>query len=449
MRLIGRYEVLGLLGRGGMGAVYKVRAPVTGRVAALKILAPDETVLALWGRERLEARFMAEAALLGSLRHRNLVDVRDVDRHGDRPFFVMDYHCDSLGQVIGETYRVEAPTRRLSVGRAGDYAGQLLSGLARLRQAGIVHRDIKPFNLLITDEDTLKITDFGLSRVRGERFDGPKGLAVGSPYYAAPEQEADPDRADARSDLFAAGVTLFRMLTGRLPQETNRPPSALNPDLDPDWDAFLAKAASRRPEDRFQEAGEMLARLEALLSAFATRLAGTCALAGEEAPARTAPATIPGPRRAAPLKVPAARAREVFGLDGLWRPVRYACAELMPRDDGTVFDSCSGLLWTTRTAPYPLTFEEAGEHALALGRAGFAGRRGWRLPTVDELAGILRPTPLGTGHCLDPVFVQPVRRVWSADRASFMAAWMADVEFGYVTRGDFTCRIGARAVCGP
>ncbi|MEA4855813.1 serine/threonine-protein kinase, partial [Solidesulfovibrio sp.] len=217
MRTIGKYTLLGVLGRGGMGAVFRVRIPVVGRIVALKLLRPNEMTLGLWGRERVERAFREEAARLGGLRHQNLVEVFDYGQADGRPYFVMDYYGESLGSILGETYRVEEPSRRLPVSRAVGYADQLLSGLARLHHAGIVHRDVKPFNLLVTDRDVLKITDLGLSKARGERFDGPANLKVGSPYYAAPEQEDDPDAADARADLFAAGVTFFRMLTGRLP----------------------------------------------------------------------------------------------------------------------------------------------------------------------------------------------------------------------------------------
>ena len=113
MRRIGRYEVLGLLGRGGMGAVYKVAAPVTGRILALKLLAPAEMVAAMVGPEECERRFLREARAMGGLRHPNLAAALDFDRDAaGRPFYTMEYCCASVGSLIGETYRVEAPSRR-------------------------------------------------------------------------------------------------------------------------------------------------------------------------------------------------------------------------------------------------------------------------------------------------------------------------------------------------
>src|SRR5690606_24166305 len=106
--------------------------------------------------------------------------------------------------------------------------------------------DIKPFNLLLTPQDSIKICDFGLSRLRGESFRGPSNLNVGSPYYAAPEQEKDPDTAGPMADLYPLGIMLYRMLTGRLPEHPPHdprycPPSRINPDLDAVWDTFIAR----------------------------------------------------------------------------------------------------------------------------------------------------------------------------------------------------------------
>ncbi|HML60500.1 MAG TPA: serine/threonine protein kinase, partial [Solidesulfovibrio sp.] len=118
MRTIGKYPLLGVLGRGGMGAVFKARVPVVGRIVALKLLRPSELTLGLWGRERVVRAFREEAARLGGLRHENVVGVFDYGEIGDWPYFVMDFYGESLGSIIGETYRVEAPSRRLPVPRA-------------------------------------------------------------------------------------------------------------------------------------------------------------------------------------------------------------------------------------------------------------------------------------------------------------------------------------------
>lgn len=445
MRTIGRYPILGVLGRGGMGAVFKAWVPVVGRVVALKLLRPNELTLGLWGRERVERAFRAEAALLGSLRHPNVVDVFDYGEAGGWPYFVMEFYGESLGSVIGETYRVEEESRRLPVPRAVGYAAQLLDGLARLHYAGIVHRDIKPFNLLVTDADQLKITDMGLSKVRGETFRGPANVKVGSPYYAAPEQEDDPEAADARADVYAAGVTLFRMLTGRLPEPGRERPGDLVPDLGDAFDGLCARALAVNPARRFPSALAMAAALAASHAAWKERMEGVCAGAGAGLLApRTAP-DAPKPR-SEPAMVSARQAREAFGLDGLWRPAAYWPGRLEEAGQDTVRDPDAGLVWMREAAPYPVSFEGAGEYVAGLNAARCGGYADWRLPTVAELTTLLTPEPVGAGYCQPAAFRQPVRRVWSADRANFASAWAADVELGYVTKADFCCPVAARAV---
>ncbi|MBU1567692.1 MAG: protein kinase, partial [Proteobacteria bacterium] len=151
MKTIGRYEVVGRLGRGGMSMVYKAWAPVTGRLVALKILQPRNEIFAeLVGLERLKELFVAEAKIMGGLSHDHVAKVLDCDEHEGQPFIVLEYFAHSLGAFIGESYRVEAPSRIISVAKAQVYLVQALKGLERLHFAGIIHRDIKPYNLMLT-----------------------------------------------------------------------------------------------------------------------------------------------------------------------------------------------------------------------------------------------------------------------------------------------------------
>lgn len=464
MRFIGKYRILGLLGRGGMGVVYKALAPVTGRVVAVKVLRPAEMLEALWGRDALRERFQAEAAVLGSVSHPNLLDVWDFGQDGGEPFFVMDYHCDDLGRLLGESYRVEEPCRRLTARRAFRLGDQLLAGLSRLHFAGVVHRDIKPYNLLLTGDDVVKITDFGLSKARGERFDVPAGLNVGSPYYCAPEQEADPERADAVSDLYAAGVTLFRMFTGHLPvneEGRRQAPSSLDAEFGEPFDAFFSTAVNPDPARRFPDAVAMRAALAGLSREYEAGLARTCALI-EDGPGPASGASASdalalaaeacrNPRRV-PEKIPLKAARARFGLDGLWRP-EAALGEACPgrfadAGRGTVRDAATGLVWQRGGTLFPVPFAQAGDFVRGLCRTGFGGRDDWRLPTMAELLTLIQPVRKGADHCADPVFDPALRRVWSADRRTFTSAWMADLEMGFVTSGDFTCPCGVRAVAG-
>lgn len=526
MKTIGKYQVLGLLGRGGMGAVYKVRVPVTNRIMALKLLKPNPLLVELLGRGAIERQFLAEAAALGGLSHPHIAEVWDFGRAGGRPFFLMEYFCRDLAQVIGEADRVEAPTRRLPLPRAAAYAVQILSGLARLHHAGIVHRDVKPGNLLLTGEDQVKITDFGLSMVGGRALARSPSLKVGSPYYAAPEQEEDPDRVGPRADLYAVGVTLYRMLVGRLPEGPLTGaalPSALSRDLDRQWDDFFRRALAPDPARRPESAGAMARELTALLAAWRGRLDRACRLeeAGEgrapwegpgqgpgegpgqgpgEEPGQTpgeergqapwesprqgpghgpedgpedgpwdgpgkapwqgpgrgpsnAPpspppcpaAAPPRPPRAAPLKVGVRRAREVFGLDALWRPVCYPAPLLEPRGE-TVRDGATGLVWQCGGSEYALDWAEAQAYVAGLNAQAFAGAAAWRLPTAAELLTVLAPPAQFMGHCLDPLFDPEKRLLWSADRRTFTKAWFADAEVGALAAADMTCRRHVRAV---
>ncbi len=229
VKSIGKYIVRGLLGRGGMARVYKVEIPIIRKIAALKRLAPNPLLETMMGREKLHQLFVSEAITMANLRHRHIVEIRDFEDSRPAPFYIMDYFAHNLGERIGESYQTDLPSRVISPDKAIDYTRQILSGLARLHAAGIIHRDIKPFNLLITDDDTVKICDFGLSKLRGEIFSGPGNVNVGSPWYAAPEQEVDPNQVGPAADIYPVGVMLYRMLTGHLPQAPPQPVCQFNP----------------------------------------------------------------------------------------------------------------------------------------------------------------------------------------------------------------------------
>ena len=289
MRMIGRYRVCGRLGKGGMGSVYKAKLPGLDRIVALKLLDPAEILVDLLGMEELKRQFRHEAEIMAGLRHPHIAQIWDLDVTAQAmPYFVMEYSCNNLGALMGESYRVEQPTRRLALDKAVHYAVQALEGLARMHHEGVVHRDFKPYNLLLTDEDSIKIIDFGLSKLRGEEeFNAPRGIKVGSPYYAAPEQELDPAGADGRADLYAVGVTLFRMLTGLLPYdeesgEAMRNARAFNAELDEAWDVFFAKALARDPGERHPSAAVMRGELLGLLDQWRKRRDRICNLPDAE-----------------------------------------------------------------------------------------------------------------------------------------------------------------------
>lgn len=265
MRKIGRYLIRERLGRGGMGAVYKALAPITNRVVALKILLPrDDLFVDLVGEDKLREIFIEEARIMGRIDHEHIAKIVDCDGSAEVPFIVLEYFARSLGSLVKDSTRIKI-SRAISIDMAYHYIHQTLRGLERLHFAGIIHRDIKPHNLMITSDNQIKIIDFGLCKERGEDKMVIPGMQVGSPYYTAPEQERNPQNADERSDLFSVGVIAYRLLTGRLVNHRDQSvpsPSTFNTSLNGDWDELLLKSIKVKTEHRFQSAYEMRLHLD-------------------------------------------------------------------------------------------------------------------------------------------------------------------------------------------
>lgn len=451
MKKIGRYIVRGMLGCGGMGKVYKVELPAIGKIAALKHFDPDPLVVRLMGLEPLRALFASEAVTIARLQHPNIVAIHDFDHEQGNPFFVMDFFANNLGTMMGESYRVESPSRILNPDKAMDYIRQTLEGLACLHDAGITHRDIKPYNLLVTAHDVVKICDFGLSKLRGETFSGPENLNVGSPYYAAPEQAIDPDCCDARADIYPVGVMLYRMLTGRLPAVEGRktvyqPCGLWNPVLDDKWDAVIGRAIEPRPEARFAGADEMLSALHELKTHWKDHKHKSCRLA-PDTPSESPPDRKPPRIRHSPLKLRPSEAARKFKVDHLWRPKTYTQNSFEIRNDGTIADHATGLVWQQAGSRYPGTRQHAVTYVEDLNQRCFAGRSDWRLPTISELITLLRPKHNAIDLCIAPLFDHRQRWIWSIDRRSFVAAYYVDMELGFVGWQDCSAPYYTRAVC--
>lgn len=445
MNRIGRYRVCGLFGKGGMGRIYKVRMPVTQRVAALKWLHPDPLLEQLIGRDNLSNQFLSEAKTMGRLRHPNIVAVWDVDTYRDRPFYVMDSLPNNLGVLIGEPSKVERPSRPLPADRAVRYLWQVLDALARLHHERIIHRDVKPYNVLITDTDQVKLCDFGLSKLRGERFTGPANINVGSPWYAAPEQETDPDDVDGRADLYAAGVMFYRLLTGFLPAKKRIRLDQYRSDLEASWEDFFDRALADERKDRFADAGKMNRAAQSLLQRWQRKRDFTCKMtdAGVDVPSPTFMAAFPARR---PRKVPRAQARSLFDLNRLWQPKQYVNNDYHLADDHCIVDRATGLCWQRSGAPFPVTWRQAHAYIDELNRIRFADRDDWRMPTIDELVTLLTPLPIDDQLCIEPVFEPVFHSLWSADRKSFVAAYYASMDLGFVSWQDFSAHLGVRAV---
>ena len=444
MNHAGRYEICGRLGRGGMAVVYKAMAPVTGRVVALKLLKPRDDIFEdLVGAERLRELFLEEARIMGSITHDHVAKVIDCDTHEGAPFIVLEYYSHSLGDFIGEAYRVEEESRIVSVPRTYLYMQQALKGLERLHFAGIVHRDIKPYNMMITSDDRLKIIDFGLSRVRGEESLAIPGMQVGSPYYAAPEQERAPETADGRADLFSIGVMMYRMLTGRLVEPKKgavRPPSSLNGEIGREWDELVLRALELRPADRFDSALAMRLALEELYANWRTFHQNGCPLyvssgQGTESPLRV---------RSRPARLLYREIREKLGLDDLFRPHVYHDHRLVVKNALLLHDPRTGLHWQRCGSGFTLTRGQAAEYIEYLNRERFEGRCDWRLPTTEEILTVLRRPTAHRDFCLPAGFAPSLHWLWSADTSTRKQAWMADIVESHITRQDLD---GTASVC--
>jgi serine/threonine-protein kinase len=447
MKRIGKYIVRGLLGRGGMSRVYQVEIPRIGKIVALKHLDPHPLLTRLLGADRIREAFTSEAVKLGGLNHPNIVAIRDFGEADGALFYTMDYYFSNLGQLIGEARRTEEPSRTIRLDRAIDVAQQTLTGLACLHHHGLIHLDIKPYNLLLDEQDIVKIADFGLSKLRGEVTDTPPQLKMGSAGYAAPEQEQVADSADARADLYATGVTLYRMLTGMLPADPPQPPAEFNPDLDDAWNQFLLRAMAGAPSRRFGSALEMLDALNALEREWRARQERICRLPADDsfpAEERSAPTKA---LRSLPIKIDPSRAKAQFKVDDRWRPAGYTVNRLSAPMDGILHDAATGLIWQQSGSPYSLTWPAAQAYVEELNRERVGARDRWRLPTIPELMSLLRPTPHGVDFCVPPAFDRNQKSLWSSDRRSFTAAWFVDSEMGFVGWRDMSGRCCVRAVC--
>ena len=446
MKYIGKYAIRGLLGRGGMGKIFKVEHLQIGKIYALKLLDPDPLLVTLMGKDKIREMFKTEAVTIAGLRHPNIVEIMDYDESDDKPYYLMEYYVNNLGVIIGEPSRTEQASRIINIEKAIRYTRQTLNGLHCMHHAGIIHRDIKPYNLLVTDHDTIKICDFGLSKLRGEKFDGPPSLKFGSAWYAPPEQEDNPDSVDFSADLYAVGITMYRMLTGVLPEDDCLPVSRFNADLDNAWDDFIQKAMAPRPATRYLGAAEMLRDLKLLQTAWEIKKEQLCRLPELKISDNAGLATARLTPRSHPVKVNPHSARETFALDNLWRPARFLQNDFIVNPDKTVTDRATGLVWQQSGSEFPLTWPGAKDYIQALNASRFAGSSTWRLPTIAELVTLLTELPYGEDYCIEPIFDQRQKRTWSCDRRSFIAAWYVSIDMGYVAWQDFTGYYHVRAV---
>jgi serine/threonine protein kinase len=270
IKRFGRYEIVGELGRGAMGVVYKARDPQIDRLVALKtvVLRGQDPE----AEEEFRKRFLNEAKAAGRLHHPGIVTIFDVGEDPDNhdPYIVLEY-------VAGEALnRILAREKKLSVAQAMQLAEEVATALDYAHAQGVTHRDIKPGNILITQDNHAKIADFGIAKLNLAHFTLP-GKVLGTPAYMAPEQLSG-EGADGRSDLFSLGVILYAMVTGHSPFQGNSattvcfkvanrepvPASALDLNLPRELDAVIARAMAKDPDERYQCGADFAADLREL-----------------------------------------------------------------------------------------------------------------------------------------------------------------------------------------
>src|SRR5271169_1915212 len=254
-RLFPQLEILSLIGKGGMGAVYKARQPMLDRIVALKILPAQVT----HGTDFAD-RFTREARALAKLNHPNIVMVHEFGQVNGQPYFIMEF-------VDGLNLRQLEQEGKLSPREALKIVPQICEALQFAHDAGIVHRDIKPDNILLDKKGRVKIADFGIAKILGTAEDPAIPVtqgAIGTPHYMAPEQVEKPQTVDHRADIFSLGVVFYEMLTGELPLGKFAPPSFSPRGLQVDvrLDEVVLRALEKEPERRYQQASQVKTAVE-------------------------------------------------------------------------------------------------------------------------------------------------------------------------------------------
>jgi serine/threonine protein kinase len=257
----GDYTITALAGAGGIGRVYKVENRLTKRTEAMKVLAE-------FASEIQVKRFEREVRVLARLRHPNIAVLHNAFHYENKLMVLVEF-------VEGRTLEEMMMDGRLPIGTGIDYMRQILNALGHAHEQGVVHRDVTPANVIVTNAGEVKLTDFGLSKSYGDSVLTNYGEILGSLPYLAPEQLKGATHPDRRSDLYSVGAILYEHLTGQKPFGTNRklaavltdseaeprPPSEIEPSLSPKWNEITQRALARDRGRRYQSADEMLEAL--------------------------------------------------------------------------------------------------------------------------------------------------------------------------------------------
>jgi non-specific serine/threonine protein kinase len=258
-KIVGKYQILEELGKGGMGIVYKARDTKLDRIVALKFLPPELTQ-----DDDVRERFLQEAKTVAAFNHSNITIIHEIDEDEGRTFIAMEY-------IGGLSLKNKLKSGNLTMGEAVDIASQVTLGLQEAHEKGIVHRDIKPANIMLTERGQAKIVDFGIAKLVGKVRLTRTGTTIGTVAYMSPEQ-AKGGEVDQRSDIWSMGVVLYEMLTGRLPFKGNHEqtmiysilnavpmsPKVYRGELSDHICAVIDKALQKDPLDRFQSAADLL-----------------------------------------------------------------------------------------------------------------------------------------------------------------------------------------------
>ena len=261
---IGGCEVIGKLGDGGLGTVYKARQVSMGRVVALKVLHKK------WMKdEEFKKRFLLEARLAGRLSHQNLIQVFDVGREHDQYFFSMEY-VD--GETVEQIIDRDGP---MPLDRAFDIVIQVLRAITYIWKHKIVHRDIKPGNIMVMRSGTAKLADFGFVKSKFDPLLSTEGEVLGTPDYISPEQAMGQTDIDFRSDVYALGASLYHMLSGRPPfggtssevmekhiREEPRDPREFRKDIPEPAVHLIQKMMAKDPDERYSSTQELFEDIE-------------------------------------------------------------------------------------------------------------------------------------------------------------------------------------------
>ncbi|HRX52991.1 MAG TPA: serine/threonine-protein kinase [Verrucomicrobiales bacterium] len=255
-----QYDILGLLGRGGMGSVYLARQNSLSRLVAIKVLSAELVA----SSPHFAERFRNEAKILAMLSHPGIVNVHDFGETSNGLFFIIMEYIEGtdVQQLLQHRGRLHSAETLNIIARVCD-------ALIYAHSRGVIHLDIKPSNIMVAGNGTVKVADFGLAKINHT----PQGIgltrermSLGTPHFMAPEVLVNETNIDHRADLYSLGVTLYQMLTGKLPQGMFEMPSFLVPGIDPRYDGIVAKALREDRDVRYQNASDLRRDLDAVVT---------------------------------------------------------------------------------------------------------------------------------------------------------------------------------------